>query len=66
METLCELIVIRNLIDRTLSKEPSLAVQAELYTSRIFLVRAIKEQTASPNVLTYAVQPMAIEKGIEA
>lgn len=67
METLCELIVIRNLIDRLLASEPALAVQVELYSSRIFMVRAIREQNANSEVCNYEPQlGQLAEKGIEA
>ena len=66
METLGELIAIRNMIDRVLSKNPALEVQSELYSSRIFVVRAIKEQTAEPEVRAYTPLTLSVQKVVEA
>jgi hypothetical protein len=53
METLCRLTVIRGLIDQLLSDNPTHCVQANLYTARIQVVQAIREQNAMPEVMNW-------------
>lgn len=53
METLCKLTVIRGLIDQLLAENPTHGVQANLYTARIQVVQAIREQNAMPEVRNY-------------
>lgn len=65
MDTLYELVAIRDGIDRILAKDPSLVVQAELYSSRIFALRAIREQAAG-ELSHCAPMVESAEKRIEA
>lgn len=47
MTTLAELVVIRNLIDSIIADRPNEEVTANLYSSRLHIVRAIKELPVS-------------------
>lgn len=47
MKTLQTLIDIRNVIDILLANDPSQSVQANLYSARIKIVQAIREQNAT-------------------
>jgi hypothetical protein len=44
--TLSELVIIRNLIDSLLAGKPSEEIEANLYSARHHMVRAIKEIAA--------------------
>jgi hypothetical protein len=50
MQTLAELIVLRNLVDSVLANDPSQSVQDNLYAARIKIVQAIREQNATSEV----------------
>lgn len=50
MKTLQALIDIRNLMDKLLAEDPNQAVQANIYSARMRIVQAIREQSVTDEV----------------
>jgi hypothetical protein len=46
MNTLAELVIIRNLVDSILADRPNGAVELALYMSRVHLMEAIRHQAS--------------------